>query len=1212
MKARSFLLIFLLILLQVFPVAADNSASQSLDVLSDFTAVPDNFVAANTTVYTLSFKIDKNDFLEIEFGGFEITFPDGFDVSNSQAESILHTSVVSDYEINSTLIDGKSVKITLNRTFYSPNEVDDSLIAVTLSLSGVVNPVVSGKYQLVGIAFGEGGVILAGPSFSQEFGITQGPLVALEVVPSEKMELDAGDIVIFSAVGRDQYGNEVTNLVVDWNIADGSDIIGEFVGSSFRAMYVGQGRVEAVLDSISGLSGLITVTPGQLARMDLEISNEQIVGQPIFAPSFLKLFDEYDNPKTDYDLVASPIRLIIETGYLDNSFINEQELLNNGIIDLSQADVTYEGSSSVTNIYASSQNGINSPTESVAFSGYDIIGILDANDNPITAVYTDLATEINVVVVNNGAIIPSTEPNIDLSFENGTGFVSESFPPSANGKIDTVQLILPSAESTLENDIIKVELNSEFFLASQLYHTKDTASTEVEIQRPAETIIIPGSFTPDTVYPGDPFAISFQIQTNGLVLLGDVADLKIALHSEVHPDEVVFQDKVKPVTISGDVITYRNITGEVNPAAGLTPGWYQIDLHYFMLTNENVLVLNEIIDSVLLLGEVELSYATNSLGPGSVYAAGPASFGYTVNLNGDYSVPVEINNSKITVMGDNFTATADLKIGSHQFKPGANLVETDPIDIPEDQIGVELTFSTNFSFMIPGTGTVITYEDDFNGETIQVSEPPDAQIIDLVIVSPNAPSVNTSQNFQALCYLANLTGNTIGPMNLKFGSDGESIFDSTMLVDPIDPFDTAEIYFDITASSIATDREIFNVVISSPHIIVKPPENNLALVTIESPASLNFTHSLVGVDQGIIDQNQAFSLVVELVNLGESKISDGNYLLTTGGVDFGYDDSLTGTISTGQLLEFNFVSPLFDTNVTFDFFLTTTPTDLNIDAPAEIGDTSFSFDLTVENIEAEIIVSASLVGSNLVQPGGDKELYRMIITNTGTSTASVVGITEFSLALRNGDVTLNPAEIFNLSQSYFTLNGSYLASDLSGGNRLTAVFDNFTIDSQKTCTLLFVTEISPHLSHPFTLVLESDDIFAEYISGPNEGVSVPVSSTTGGQLLLSQTFVTKGIGFQNSFVIRDNPVDPELGAEFSYELSEDSPVEFRVFTLTGEEVYTRDISLGEPGSSKGEYDDLFWGCNNNEGYKVLNGVYIVFITAVNTGEQARLKVAVIK
>ena len=70
-------------------------------------------------------------------------------------------------------------------------------------------------------------------------------------------------------------------------------------------------------------------------------------------------------------------------------------------------------------------------------------------------------------------------------------------------------------------------------------------------------------------------------------------------------------------------------------------------------------------------------------------------------------------------------------------------------------------------------------------------------------------------------------------------------------------------------------------------------------------------------------------------------------------------------------------------------------------------------------------------------------------------------------------------------------------------------------------------------------------------------------------------------------------------------------VEFRVFTLTGEEVYAKDLPEGSEGARLGE-NDIPWDGRNNAGHMVRNGVYIVSIKIVRTGEYARMKVAVVK
>jgi flagellar hook assembly protein FlgD len=76
-------------------------------------------------------------------------------------------------------------------------------------------------------------------------------------------------------------------------------------------------------------------------------------------------------------------------------------------------------------------------------------------------------------------------------------------------------------------------------------------------------------------------------------------------------------------------------------------------------------------------------------------------------------------------------------------------------------------------------------------------------------------------------------------------------------------------------------------------------------------------------------------------------------------------------------------------------------------------------------------------------------------------------------------------------------------------------------------------------------------------------------------------------------------------------LKQPSAVDLRIFTLTGEEVYSRYLPEGSAGTSEGE-NILEWDGRNDAGHPVLSGVYVVTIRAVKTGEQARLKVAVVR
>jgi hypothetical protein len=352
---------------------------------------------------------------------------------------------------------------------------------------------------------------------------------------------------------------------------------------------------------------------------------------------------------------------------------------------------------------------------------------------------------------------------------------------------------------------------------------------------------------------------------------------------------------------------------------------------------------------------------------------------------------------------------------------------------------------------------------------------------------------------------------------------------------------------------------------------------------------------------------------VRLDNLGQADVSDVEYKLTTGGVDFITNDSLTGVLSTNNQLNLLFKAPSFDTSVVFEFTLTSTPLDLNTEQPAIIGDTLFTFPIRVELLRSELLIDASIVGSNLIVPGRDKELLQVTLSNQGSSSLSDITLYRLFLSFRNEDNELVDVEdILDLQRTKFVENGADVDAALFGGDRLTAYFSNFTINPQATRSISLVASVVEASVPPVTLVFESDNVEARYLEGPYVGDTVSIVTLSGDHLLVSQTYVTRGEDFEESFLIKDNPFNPNTSpAEFSYELQQPSSVEFRVFTLTGEEVYALDIIEGESESTTGEHI-LTWDGRNNEGNLVNSGVYIVSLKVLASGDKASIKVAVVK
>jgi hypothetical protein len=353
--------------------------------------------------------------------------------------------------------------------------------------------------------------------------------------------------------------------------------------------------------------------------------------------------------------------------------------------------------------------------------------------------------------------------------------------------------------------------------------------------------------------------------------------------------------------------------------------------------------------------------------------------------------------------------------------------------------------------------------------------------------------------------------------------------------------------------------------------------------------------------------------MVELRNVGEAAVSDGTYILTTGGVDFGSEDTTTGVIIVNRQLHFDFRAPSFDTMATFVFSLVDIPLDFNTNFQAIIENTSFQFSIQVESMEADLLIEPTMIGSNLFLPGRQRELFRLDLTNRETSSITGISLDEIVLSFTlTNQAPVSTSTVVDLEDLGFYEEGMLVSTPSFSGNTLQLMFDNFIIAHSETRSIVFVARFKETAPPSFVLSLERDDIAAVFIEGPNAGQQVEISSSGEDPRLLSQVYAVKGTTLENSFVIEDNPFHPGVApARFSYELSTPSAVEFRVFSLTGEEVFSKDLSEGSEGTAIGE-NEISWNGRNNAGHKVLSGVYVVSVKAVQTGENARLKVAVVK
>jgi hypothetical protein len=82
-----------------------------------------------------------------------------------------------------------------------------------------------------------------------------------------------------------------------------------------------------------------------------------------------------------------------------------------------------------------------------------------------------------------------------------------------------------------------------------------------------------------------------------------------------------------------------------------------------------------------------------------------------------------------------------------------------------------------------------------------------------------------------------------------------------------------------------------------------------------------------------------------------------------------------------------------------------------------------------------------------------------------------------------------------------------------------------------------------------------------------------------------------------------------------YYLKKDTNVLFRIFTITGQLVWSRSYTQAEPQGKQGYHrigwDSVIWDGKNDIGQRVLNGVYILFMKT-DYGDMGKTKIAVVK
>jgi hypothetical protein len=1039
--------------------------------------------------------------------------------------------------------------------------------------------------------------------------------VRVEVVPARDTLVRAGETIFFRAAAYDSLGNVIRGLSFTWSLVPSADTVGYMTGSTFTATKVGSGRVRATSQGVSGASGLITVRHGNLSRIFLDLSSEQLARMPLITSAEVIFYDAYDNLVADHDLTADPVTLAISPGQLQPHVIADNSQQIGGVLRLLDLGVRHLGSSSVADVSASS-HGISSQIVETSFNGYDLVSVTNADGSPVEVVYEGSEQPIRVVVVSNGTMVPSEPVRVSAGFKSGGDVSTVSLTGGAGGRTDTVLVSLPTHDQSVAEDAVLVRLEADYVIAARSYTTVDTRDVPIKVVQLPKFTVSPGSVGPDAIYAGEPcvtsfevFAPSFSGPVDSTTLVIELAETKggAALTT-------VFSGRPEPESFEKEVIRYGGIQSLLSPAVQIKPGWYWFKFYYRLHSAGLAYALEDNYpDSIYVLPQMNFGYASGTLSPTLVYAGAEASFGFAISVEGDRPVNFYPEQSLLTVTGVGYRVSTSLASTSSSLHPGLNEVAGQEVFIPASQLGQALSVSLSLAYSVVSVVPTLVFASDFGGERVTVQERPVVQIVSVDAAAPNKPKVNAGQAFQIVCRVNNPVGRDTGPVTLGLTSDGQSQVPPGVTIPNIPAGQTVDALFDVVAAHEPSAAEVFSVEILSENIAHLPHIDNTALIEIERSAELVLAYDLLGLDRKIIPRGREFGLVVEIVNLGDADATEGKYVLTTGGVDFGGGDSLAGSFSADQHLGFTFKAPSFDTVATFRFFVVEVPLDKNSLQPAKMTQQSFEFDVRVETLDADLVIEPTPSSSRLILPGRRAELFSLGLTNLGLSANTRVRLREISVLFTDQEQQpISAGSLVVAGQTGFFEGGLMVTIAATGDNRAVLTFEDLVIEPSETRILQFEAVVKQAGVKSFNVGLDRTQIEVVFVQGPNQGTAPTILSSVEDRYLVNATFALKRQDLQASLVIQDNPFNPELSpAVLSYELTEPSAIEFRVFALSGEEVYSRDFPEGSAPTAVGE-NLITWDGRNNRGGLVLNGIYICSIKVVKTGQTARTKLALVK
>ncbi len=1127
-----------------------------------------------------------------------VTFPTAFGFDNAVSAVFSDDSPAPDTEIQLIEIVDHTVIFTFRRTFFAPKAGQVGII----DISGVTLPTASGAYAATVFISDIDFVVLAGPTFTSEVTLVPDVASSVALSPVANVVVTAGELLSFVGNSVDQYGNAVSDSTLDWRLTDDSDSLGVVTPGTLLATKTGSGRVVVSSGIAADTSGVITVVAGALARLEIDIDRQQYVGGGICGKGFVRAFDQFGNPKGNFSGTDTLLELIVSEGTMVPESLPISAFDSNGVLDLAKAGVQFEGFVGETDIVAG-LGSITSASEPVSLGGMIIRFPYD--NSQVTDLPAGKRISTTILLNRVGSPLP-TPDSVTGEFPGGGRFALTN-PTHLRVSARLPDFLTTSVPTDGGDDTLLIVLYGSILkdsLTNETIHTVNTVRLPLRI---VDRHITHSTGT-DTLLSGARYFAYDGFE----------------LHSPLSPDRLLDGSAFVRDT-SGRLFrfgqygggNYRSDSNGVDLRSRMDilgvppefgPGIHGVTAIVTLIDGPYKYQDTAFADSQLYLVEPayfvadasELSPVSTSPGDSVLFAL-PVSVERVFDDSTIFAVTLQLY-SEDTVMSEIAAVSRDKD----------SIINVKPIKFPMEF--AQTSWGVRFVMQILESRSDRYDTLDLGPDVFQVGPVRQINVLGLNPSAPNFPFVSAGQDLGLVARIVNDAPFVVSGVQVVVDA---MVVDTTVVtVGDVGAGDTIDVTIPFAAGSPASLQTVIARVTSANG--AREESSAQIQFTVQSPALLSLKGNL-NLQQGAEGQlvseiGSPLSLQLQMENAGEADVTGGSALITaTGaGLDFSAIVELSAPVVTKSL---GVASLAGIVNVTASIL--DKPRELNSGQDASFAAGSAIFAEKVLLVDRELVVNANITpgDTSAVAFGELREMFSVELSNASPLEDADIEVLTVAVLLHDAKAKLiNPSAVIDVARSaLFNEQGKAIAILRVSGDTLLMDMTPNTLGVGEKVNYKFVAQFSAKsLIRTFSLSVPTDGIILKAISGPREGARFVAEAPSGAPPFGSKEYTLTSAAFVESFQPQNNPFNPDNGAtQFSYTLSSDNDIELAVYTLTGKLVRRFNFSSGSQYASSGVQTPS-WDGRNGNGDIVRDGVYVVALTNLGTGEKAFLKQAVLR